>query len=144
MSLTIATGAIVCNESQLVGEISIGTRTVVHPKVCVKCSYKKLFFCPPVKKYVDFCKTFTHFKRHENRRLRHTFWDFEIQYLQQYHSCLGPLWSKIDLKYILHMWPLNLCNSRLCIPDDCLTTAWLSDDFLISTYSRLLWCWPRS
>ena len=33
MSLTIATGAIVCNESQLVGEISIGTRTVVHPKV---------------------------------------------------------------------------------------------------------------
>ena len=35
MSLTIATGAIVCNESQLVGEISIGTRTVVHPKVCV-------------------------------------------------------------------------------------------------------------
>merc|ERR1711997_15216 len=32
MSLTIASGAIVCNESQLVGEISIGTRTVVHPK----------------------------------------------------------------------------------------------------------------
>ena len=32
MSLTIAPGAIVCNESQLVGEISIGTRTVVHPK----------------------------------------------------------------------------------------------------------------
>ena len=43
MSLTIATGAIVCNESQLVGEISIGTRTVVHPKVCVKCSYKSYF-----------------------------------------------------------------------------------------------------
>ena len=40
MSLTIATGAIVCNESQLVGEISIGTRTVVHPKVCEK--YKKI------------------------------------------------------------------------------------------------------
>ena len=41
MSLTIATGAIVCNESQLVGEISIGTRTVVHPKVshCVKTDY---------------------------------------------------------------------------------------------------------
>ena len=32
MSLTIAPGAIVCNECQLVGEISIGTRTVVHPK----------------------------------------------------------------------------------------------------------------
>ena len=43
MSLTIATGAIVCNESQLVGEISIGTRTVVHPKVCVKCYYKRFF-----------------------------------------------------------------------------------------------------
>ena len=32
MSLTIAPGAIVCNESQLVGEISIGSRTVIHPK----------------------------------------------------------------------------------------------------------------
>ncbi len=32
MSLTISPGAIVCNESELVGEISIGTRTVVHPK----------------------------------------------------------------------------------------------------------------
>ena len=46
MSLTIATGAIVCNESQLVGEISIGTRTVVHPKVCVKCAYKSYFAAP--------------------------------------------------------------------------------------------------
>jgi dynactin-6 len=32
MSLTIQPGAIVCNESQLIGDISIGTRTVVHPK----------------------------------------------------------------------------------------------------------------
>ena len=32
MSLTIAPGAIVCNESHLMGEISIGTRSVVHPK----------------------------------------------------------------------------------------------------------------
>lgn len=32
MSLTIAPGAIVCNESELIGEISIGTRSVVHPK----------------------------------------------------------------------------------------------------------------
>ncbi len=32
MSLNIAPGAIVCNESQLVGDISIGTRSVVHPK----------------------------------------------------------------------------------------------------------------
>ena len=32
MSLTIAPGAIVCNESHLIGEISIGTRSVVHPK----------------------------------------------------------------------------------------------------------------
>ena len=47
MSLTIATGAIVCNESQLVGEISIGTRTVVHPKVCVKCSYKSYYILLP-------------------------------------------------------------------------------------------------
>jgi hypothetical protein len=53
MSLTIATGAIVCNESQLVGEISIGTRTVVHPKVCVKCSYKSYYCCPPVNFHVQ-------------------------------------------------------------------------------------------
>ena len=32
MALTIAPGAIVCNESHLVGEVSIGSRTVVHPK----------------------------------------------------------------------------------------------------------------
>jgi hypothetical protein len=33
MSLSIAPGAIVCNESVLIGDISIGSRTVVHPKV---------------------------------------------------------------------------------------------------------------
>ena len=31
-SVTISSGAIVCNESTIVGDVSIGTRTVVHPK----------------------------------------------------------------------------------------------------------------
>ena len=31
-SITIASGAIVCNESTIVGDVSIGGRTVVHPK----------------------------------------------------------------------------------------------------------------
>ena len=31
-SVTIASGAIVCNESTIIGDVSIGTRTVVHPK----------------------------------------------------------------------------------------------------------------
>ena len=31
-SVTIASGAIVCNESTIVGDVSIGSRTVVHPK----------------------------------------------------------------------------------------------------------------
>ena len=35
MSLSIAPGAIVCNESVLIGDISIGSRTVVHPKVII-------------------------------------------------------------------------------------------------------------
>ena len=35
MSLSIAPGAIVCNESVLIGDISIGSRTVVHPKVLI-------------------------------------------------------------------------------------------------------------
>ncbi len=30
--LHIAPGAVVCNESSLVGEVSVGARTVVHPK----------------------------------------------------------------------------------------------------------------
>ena len=31
-SVTIASGAIVCNESTIIGDVSIGSRTVVHPK----------------------------------------------------------------------------------------------------------------
>ncbi len=30
--LHISPGAVVCNESQLVGEVSVGARTVIHPK----------------------------------------------------------------------------------------------------------------
>lgn len=32
MSLHIASGATICKESVLIGDITIGTRTVIHPK----------------------------------------------------------------------------------------------------------------
>ena len=31
-SVKISTGAVVCNESELKGDITIGARTVIHPK----------------------------------------------------------------------------------------------------------------
>ena len=31
-SVKISTGAVVCNESELRGDITIGARTVIHPK----------------------------------------------------------------------------------------------------------------
>ena len=34
-SLTVSPGAVVCNESKLLGEVSIGARTVVHPKATI-------------------------------------------------------------------------------------------------------------
>ena len=33
--LTVSPGAVVCNESKLLGEVSIGARTVVHPKATI-------------------------------------------------------------------------------------------------------------
>lgn len=43
MSVTIAPGAIVCNESILIGEISIGTRTVVHPRAQIVAEAGPIF-----------------------------------------------------------------------------------------------------
>lgn len=35
-TLTIAPGALVCNESHLIGDVQIGSRTVIHPKAIIK------------------------------------------------------------------------------------------------------------
>lgn len=34
----ITPGALVCNEAELVGDVAIGVRTVVHPKATIKAA----------------------------------------------------------------------------------------------------------
>ncbi len=41
--LHISPGAVVCNESSLVGEVSVGARTVVHPKARIVAEAGPIF-----------------------------------------------------------------------------------------------------